>query len=282
MHFLLLTILCSTSIALILKYVDTKKGEAIVLLAGNYLVASIVSLFFILFKEDVFFSIHTLLFGIGLGLLFVASFFAFAKAISYAGTGLATTSSRLSVIIPIVFSIIIYNETPSEYQIIGFVFTIVTFVFFYLSISDGHKSGDGFLKYILLLAVLIGIGINDFSMKIFKSWKPEQEEPFFIFFVFSSALVFSLIYIAFKRKKIIKHTAVWGLILGVPNVFSTIFLLGALALLPAILVYPLINVGIIIFTTLLAFIIWREKLNRWGVLAITSGLLAIIFLSIGG
>ena len=282
MQFLLLTILCSTSIALILKYVDTKKGEAIVLLAGNYLVASIVSLFFILFKEDVFFSIHTLLFGIGLGLLFVASFFAFAKAISYAGTGLATTSSRLSVIIPIVFSIIIYNETPSEYQIMGFVFTIVTFVFFYLSISDGHKSGDGFLKYILLLAVLIGIGINDFSMKIFKSWKPEQEEPFFIFFVFSSALVFSLIYIAFKRKKIIKHTAVWGLILGVPNVFSTIFLLGALALLPAILVYPLINVGIIIFTTLLAFIIWREKLNRWGVLAITSGLLAIIFLSIGG
>ena len=282
MHFLFLTILCSTSIALILKYIDTKRGEAIVLLAGNYLIASIISLLFILFKKDVQFSIQTLFFGLGLGLLFVLSFFAFAKAISYAGTGLATTSSRLSVIIPIVFSIIIYNETPSEYQIMGFVFTIVTFVFFYLSISDGHKSGDGFLKYILLLAVLIGIGTNDFSMKIFKSWKPEQEEPFFIFFVFSSALVFSLIYIAFKRKKIIKHTAVWGLILGVPNVFSTIFLLGALALLPAILVYPLINVGIIIFTTLLAFIIWREKLNRWGALAITSGVLAIIFLSIGG
>jgi drug/metabolite transporter (DMT)-like permease len=240
-----------------------------------------ISLFFILFKEDVHFSIHTLLFGIGLGLLFVVSFFAFAKAISYAGTGLATTSSRLSVIIPIVLSIIIYNETPSEFQIVGFVFTVVTFIFFYFSISDGHKSGDGILKYILLLAVLIGIGINDFSMKIFKNWKPVHEEPFFIFFVFSSALVYSIIYIIIKRIKIIKHTAVWGLVLGVPNVFSTIFLLGALAFLPAILVYPLINVGIIIFTTLLAFVIWKEKLNRWGVLAIASGLLAIIFLSIG-
>lgn len=281
MHFLLLTILCSTSIALILKYVDTKRGEAIVLLAGNYLVASIVSLLFILFKEDVYFSIQTLLFGIGLGLLFVVSFFAFAKAISYAGTGLATTSSRLSVIIPIVFSIIIYNETPSEFHIIGFVLTIITFIFFYFSISDGHKAGDGFLKYILLLAVLIGIGINDFSMKVFKSWKSEQEEPFFIFFVFSSALIYSLFYIVFKKIRILKHTATWGLVLGVPNVFSTIFLLGALALLPAILVYPLINVGIIVFTTLLAFIIWKEELNRWGVLAIAGGLLAIIFLSIG-
>lgn len=281
MHFLFLTIFCSTSIALILKLIDTKKGEAIVLLAGNYLVASIISLMFILFKEDVQFSIYTLLFGLILGLLFVVSFFAFAKAISYAGTGLATTSSRLSVIIPIAFSIIIYNEIPSNFQIVGFVFTVVTFFLFYLSISDGHKSGDGFLKYILLLAVLVGIGINDFSMKVFKSWKPEQEEPFFVFFIFTSAFIYALIFIAIKKIKIIKDTAVWGLILGVPNVFSTIFLLAALASLPAILVYPLINVGIIIFTTLLAFIIWKEKLNLWGVLALTSGILAIIFLSIG-
>jgi drug/metabolite transporter (DMT)-like permease len=280
MHFLLLTILCSTSIALILKYVDTKRGEAIVLLAGNYLIASIVSLFFILFTEDANFSIQTLFFGLGLGMLFVLSFFAFAKAISYAGTGLATTSSRLSVIIPIVFSIIIYNETPSEFQIIGFVFTAITFIFFYFSISDGHKTGDGILKYILLLAVLIGIGINDFSMKVFKSWRPEQEEPFFVFFIFNSAFVYASIYIMIKRIKIIRHTVLWGLTLGVPNVFSTIFLLSALALLPAILVYPLINVGIIIFTTLLAFFIWKEKLNRWGIAAIASGALAIVLLSI--
>jgi len=280
MHFLILTILCSTSIALILKHIDTKKGEPIVLLAGNYLVASIISLMFILFGEDVQFSVHTLLFGSGLGLLFVLSFFAFAKAISYAGTGLATTSSRLSVIIPIVFSIIIFDEAPSEYQILGFVFTAVTFILFYFSISDGHRAGDGFLKYILLFAVLIGIGINDFSMKLFKSWRPEQEEPFFVFFIFTSALVYASIYIALKKIKIDKHTAAWGLTLGVPNVFSTIFLLGALALLPAILVYPIINVGIIIFTTLFAFIIWKEKLNRWGVFALASGILAIIFLSL--
>jgi multidrug transporter EmrE-like cation transporter len=72
------------------------------------------------------------------------------------------------------------------------------------------------------------------------------------------------------------------LVLGVPNVLSTFFLLGALSLLPAILVYPIMNVGIIVFTTLLAFVIWKEKLNRWGVLALTSGLLAILFLSLGG
>jgi len=48
MHFLLLTILCSTSIALILKYSDIKKEEPIILLAGNYLVATVISLIILL------------------------------------------------------------------------------------------------------------------------------------------------------------------------------------------------------------------------------------------
>ena len=282
MHFLILTILCSTSIALILKYSDTRKGEPIILLAGNYLVATSISLIILLFTNDKVFSQETLFFGLGLGLIFVFSFFAFAKAISYAGTGLATTSSRLSVIIPILLSIIIYNEVPNQLHIIGFIFTIITFILFYFSVKGNHKDGDGLLKYLFLIAVLVGIGINDFSMKVFKIWKPEQEEPFLVLFIFSSAFIYSSIYIFMKKVNIIRSTAYWGLVLGVPNVFSTIFLLGALALLPAIIVYPLINVGIIIFTTLLAFLIWKEKLNRWGILALTSGLLAILFLSLGG
>ncbi len=105
------------------------------------------------------------------------------------------------------------------------------------------------LKYLFLIAVFIGIGINDFAIKVYKCWRPEQEEPFFIFFIFSSAFIYSSIYIISKKVKISKNTVLLGLVLGIPNVFSTFFLLGALALLPAILVYPLMNVGIILFTT---------------------------------
>ena len=280
MHFLFITVLCSTSIALILKYSDTKKGDPIVLLAGNYLVASIIAFVILLFTESKSFSIETLLFGSVLGLLFIISFFIYAKAISYAGTGLATTSSRLSVIIPIVLSIIIFNEKPQFNHVIGFVFTLITFIFFYYSVKGNHKDGDGIMKYLVLIGVFIGIGINDFAMKVFKNWRPLAEEQYFVLFIFSSAFIYSSIYILVKRIKIEKHTSDWGLVLGVPNVLSTIFLLGALSLLPAILVYPLMNVGIIVLTTLLAFIIWKEKLNRWGILALGSGILAILFLSL--
>jgi drug/metabolite transporter (DMT)-like permease len=282
MHFLVLTILCSTSIALILKYSDTKKGEPIVLLAGNYLVASLIGLTLLILNDEKIFSIQTLVFGAGLGLLFVLSFFAYAKAISFAGTGLATTSSRLSVIIPILFSIIIFNELPNELHLLGFAFTVITFILFYFSVKGDHKEEEGIFKYFFLIAVFVAIGLNDFAIKVFKNWRPEEEEPYLIFFIFSSAFVYSSIYIITRKIKINRQTALWGLVLGVPNVFSTFFLLGALALLPAILVYPLMDVGIILFTTAVAFLIWKEKLNRWGVLALASGLLAILFLSLGG
>jgi drug/metabolite transporter (DMT)-like permease len=281
MHFLLLTILCSTSIALILKFSDTKRGEPIVLLAGNYLVASVIAIILLFMNESRQFSFQTLIFGSVLGLLFVSSFFVYAKAISFAGTGLATTSSRLSVIIPILLSIIIFNEQPKVIHIVGFVFTLMTFVLFYLSVKGNHKNGEGVLKYLFLIAVFVGIGINDFAVKVFKSWKPEQEEPFFVLFIFFSALIYSLIYILVNKIKVKRNTVYWGMALGVPNVLSTIFLLSALALVPAISVYPLMNVGIIVLTTILAFVIWKEKLNRWGMLALVSGLLAILFLSLG-
>jgi drug/metabolite transporter (DMT)-like permease len=282
MHFLLLTVLCSTSIALILKYSDTKKGEPIVLLAGNYVVATVTALIFLIFNETRIFSFYTLIFGSTLGLLFVLSFFAYAKAISFAGTGLATTSSRLSVIIPILLSIIIFDEQPKVIHVVGFVFTLMTFILFYLSVKGNHKKGEGILKYLFLLAVFVGIGINDFAMKLFKGWRAESEEPYFVLFIFASAFIYSIIYIILKKIKINQHTATWGLVLGIPNVFSTIFLLAALAILPAILVYPFMNVGIIILTTILAFIIWKEKLNRWGIFALVSGSIAILLLSLGG
>ena len=91
---LILTILCSTSIALILKQNDSRGGNTIVLLCGNYFVASIVSLYFLLSTNDNFYSVQTLLFGTVLGIFFVVTFFAYARAVGLAGTSLATVSSR--------------------------------------------------------------------------------------------------------------------------------------------------------------------------------------------
>jgi len=277
---LILTISCSTSIALILKHNDTKKGDALILLMGNYFVAALISLIFVLTNSSNFYSSSTLIFGLILGAFFVLAFFAFAKAVGSAGTALATVSSRLSLIVPITFSILLYGEQPGTFQIAGFLFSLVTIFFFYTSLKRHTLGNLKFIDYFYLLLVLFGIGLNDFAMKIFQQWRGNVEKPFFLFIIFGSAFIYTAAILLLRKKSVDKRTFLYGAILGVPNMFSSFFLIGALDALPAIFVYPVVNIGIIIATALLALMIWREKLNAYGILALGSGIIAIIFLSV--
>ena len=255
---LLLTILCSTSIALILKYSDTKKGNPVLLLCGNYFTASILSLVLFLSESNRSTSTETFLFGVGLGLLFFLGFFAFAKAVSTAGASLSAVSSRLSVIIPISFSIIIFNEIPSLFQFIGIMLALITIFLFYFSIRKFSAGNFRTSDYFFLFALLIGIGINDFCFKIFQNWRPSNENNFFILVIFSSAFIYSSSYLLIKKIKFETRTFSTGIVLGIPNIFSSYFLLAALNQLPAVIVYPSINIGIIVLTTFAAFVIWKE------------------------
>ena len=110
-----------------------------------------------------------------------SSFFAFAKAVGAAGTALATVSSRLSVIVPLLLSVIIYREEPTNYQLAGIILAFVTIILFYFSLRDDSSNKLHILDYFYLLTVLLGIGINDFCMKVFQQWRPGEEKTYFIF-----------------------------------------------------------------------------------------------------
>ncbi len=277
---LLLTILSSTIIALILKYSGTRKGNPVLLLCGNYFAATVIMLILILSENKVVYSTETFLFGVALGLLFFLGFFAFAKAVSTAGASLSAVSSRLSVIIPISMSIIIFGEIPSYFQLSGIILALVTILLFYFSIRQFSGGTFHRMDYFYLFALIIGIGINDFSFKVFQNWRPGEEKNFFILTIFFFAFIYSLSYLLFKKMKFEPHTLTTGIILGIPNVFSSYFLLGALNQLPAIIVYPSINIGIIVLTSLAAFLIWKEKMNVYGWWAMGFGIGAILLLSI--
>ncbi len=277
---LILTIICSTSIALILKFNNVRKGNELVLLMGNYFVASIITLVMIFAERDLNYSTSTLLFGLLLGSTFVYSFFAFAKAVAAAGTPLASLSSRLSVIIPVFFSIIIYSEIPDISDYFGFSLAIVTIILFYFSLKSNKSRKLLPVDFLYLFIVLAGIGINDFGMKIFQQWRPAEEKSFFLFVIFTSAFFYTAIVVFFKRIKITLKDFTRGNMLGVPNIFSSFFLIGALNSLPGIIVYPVVNIGIIVLTTILAMLIWKEKVDIFGTGALIFGILAIILLNI--
>lgn len=277
---LILTIICSTSIALILKYSSVNKGNPILLLASNYFIAASIGLFLFFIEADSQFSFPTLIYGAILGAVFVFSFFSFTKSIDAAGTALSTLSSRISLVIPVVLSIIFFGESPSQTNLVGFVFTIITIYLFYLSLRNDKSRTLKPSDYFYLAGVMIGIGIADFSMKVFQQTRPLEEKQFFITSIFFFAFLYSFGVVLMKRIPLKGKTIISGGILGVPNVFSSVFLIGALQSIAAILVYPIVNVGVIILTAILAYLFWKEKVNRLGLFSLLTGLISIILLTL--
>lgn len=277
---LIMTILCSTAIALILKHNDTKKGNELVLLMGNYFIASIITVIMIIADKEFIYSAPTFVFGLLLGALFVYAFFAFAKAVSAAGTPLASLSSRLSVVIPVFLSVLVYNEVPDLSDVTGFIFALATIILFYFSLKSNKERNLSLMDYLYLFILLLGIGLNDFFMKVFQQSRPAVEKSFFLFTIFTSAFVYTAVVVFIRKIKIRVRDFTLGNVLGVPNVFSSFFLIGALNALPGIVVYPVVNIGIILLTTILAIIIWKEKVDKYGTWALIAGIIAIALLNI--
>lgn len=280
MIYLLLTIICSSSIALILKFNAARKGHPVVMLMGNYFAASLIAAVIIFVKDNVQFSTEALLFGLVLGVMFISSFFVFAKAVEHAGTALATVSSRLSVFIPVFLVIVIFGEVPQTNTYFGFGLTILTILLFYFSLNRKEEVESHKHKYLFLLGVLLFIGVNDFAMKFFQLLRSTNEEAFFVYMIFTTAFFTGTIVILLKKITIYAKDVYTGFILGIPNVFSTIFLLAALNSLPAMIVYPAMNIGVILITTISAYFIWKETLNKFGIAAVILGTAAILLLGL--
>ncbi|MBN2723813.1 MAG: EamA family transporter [Deltaproteobacteria bacterium] len=282
MIFLILTVLSSTSIGLILKHNSSRRGEVFSMLGGNYLMACVISLILILSEFSSFEvpSGATILGGVSLGVLFLLSFFAFSRTVEIAGAASASVFSRLSVIIPIVLSIIFFNETPGMLRLVGFAMALFSIILFYFSMKDKKNRKDPGRIFIFPLVLMFGIGMNDFSLKLFNQFNPSSMEAPFVFLIFSSAASFSFMWMKVTSICIDRKSFFTGLFLGIPNVFSTYFLIKALKVMDGSIVYSVSNISIIVLTTLLANIIWQEKPDKWGFMALFSGTVGIILISI--
>lgn len=277
---LFLTILCSTSIAIILKVNSNFKGNSILLLAGNYFSASVLGLLLFLTDQGSTASIDLIPLGFFLSILFVGSIFAFSKSVSLSGAALSTVSSRLSVFVPTILSIFLYRELPNNYQILGLILTLVTILLFYFSISNSNFRDGSKNKFVYLISVLIGIGIADFFMKVFQENWISTDKPFFLFWIFFFSFIFTFSITMKKKIKLEKRTLLLGLFMGIPNIFSSYFLIEALKTYKAVFVYPFVNMSIIIATAIIVKIFWKEYWSTYSKIALLTGLVSIFLLSL--
>lgn len=285
---LALCILCSSLIFVIFKLFSIYKVETLHAIIVNYLVAC--SCGFLFYQGDMaisdipqrpwFWGTFTL------GVLFIVVFNLMAATAQKVGVSVASVATKMSLVIPVIFGVIFYKEELGPLKVLGIVLALVAVYF--ASFKKKEKSVTVKTAALLLpFFVFLGSGIIDTTIKYMQEiHMGENEFPLFSATVFGAAAVTGILFVLLKStKKPLKfnfRNVIGGILLGVPNYFSVFFLLRALQgdSLNSASIFTIINVAVVMFSTILGILLFKEKisLKNWGgiALAVVSILLVAL------
>jgi len=218
-----------------------------------------------------------------IGFLFITVFFATAKTAQANGIGVASIASKMSLIIPILSGVIIFNEVLNLYKIIGIILALVAV--FFATKKEGMTINKDYFLYPIL--VFIGAGIIDASLNYFQvKLIPSEDTGIFSLSSFLMAFFAGILIITIKTftqpEKILGKSILGGIVLGIPNYFSLYYLIKMLEhpTLNSSAIFTIHNVSIVIFTTLIGVLFMKESLSKKNILGLFLAILAIIIVSL--
>ena len=279
MLFILLAVLCSTGVSLLLKITHTRRLAVEPIFLINYITAAAAAAL-----QGDFSTLPSLSENLGwgfyflavfLGVLFIGAFYVYRKTITELGISLSSTISRLSAGLPLLGTILLFNETPLPRQMIGMALMFAAIPLVSEKSDDPRRKGRTIWGGILFLA----FGINDFTLKVVGELWPRASEGAFLFFVFLTSTAIALGLTMAKGRSLKLNLLIPGIILGVINLGSSFFILKALRHVDAIIVYPLLAMGIITLGLVAGLLFWKEKLTKGHALFIAVAAAAILLIS---
>lgn len=279
MMYLILAVLASTCIAFFMRLGERYIKNNMVMFIANYAVCLLLARIFMgsqkLFTSQAGMG-YAAAIGVISGILYLMGFVLLQYNIGKNGVVLSSLFMKLGVLVPTLMAVVVYHETPSVLQVLGFVLAIGAIV-----IINGKKDhdGKGISKWWLVVLLLVG-GVTDSLANVYDKQGVGALKNHYLFITFTAALVLSVVLKQIKKQSITRMDLLWGIIIGVPNYFSARFLLLSLGQLPAIIVYPAYNVATILAISVVGVVVFREKLEKRKLLGLLLILIALVLLNV--
>lgn len=301
MVFLLIAILCTTSLNVIFKVSESKNSNRYAVTSFNCLSAMIISYIFILgqkiFDTSWFSALSgefsgsissgvklssaaspafAILLAILGGIVTYICLYILQLSTARNGSAMTITFNKVGVMIPAILSVIFFGEVPRAMQIIGVLIAVLSIFMVYFKKEEASVIT---LKMALFGTLFFG-GFLDFISKIYEYYGTAQFQGLFIFYLYLFSTILAFIAMMRKDKIIHRSDVVFGLITGIPMQFISQFLLKALTTVPAFIVFPLYSVGAILLVNIINLIFFKEKLSKRQFAAIGMMIVATIFLNL--
>ncbi|WP_288956267.1 EamA family transporter [uncultured Polaribacter sp.] len=286
MIYLLLSILFSTGLFVIFKYFGIYKIDVLKAIVVNYIVAFMIG-FVSAEKRIPFAEIPNQTWFLGailLGALFVSIFFVMAMTAQKNGVSVASVAGKMSVVIPVLFGLFLYNESVTFFKVIGIIIAVIAVYLASVKEEKRNVKKAGLLFPILLF---FGSGAIDTLLKYIEvNFVPKEEVAIFSGSLFAIAAFFGLIILGVKSIKKQESfgvkNVIAGVVLGVPNYYSIIFLIKALQVdgFESSTLFTINNVGIVIVSTLVGLLLFKEHFSLKNKIGVFLAILGIILVTI--
>ena len=291
MIFLVLSIISSAAIYVIFKYLDRFKINTFNIIIINYITAAILGILLTKTQIDVF-SIYKnawFPFSIIIGILFIIMFVIIAKSSQIVGIAITTISNKMSVIIPIIVSLIIDpNDILTGFKATGIILAVLAV---FLSVYRKRKVEFDPRNIYLPIILFLGMGLVDSFVKYAQQFYVADDIlPVFTVVLFAMAALAGLT-TKFIRKTSFKElynpkTMAWGLALGISNYGSLYFLIKALNYkqdtgftMDGSIVFGINNLGVIALSVIIGLLVFKEKFLKINWVGIILSFIAIYILS---
>lgn len=289
MIWILLSILSATGIYVTFKFIEKTGTPLINPIVINYFFATIAG-FWLVGDVPIKVIVNSdwIYLGIVQGVLLIVLFFIVGLTSRKAGISVTTVSAKMAVVIPMVFAIIMFNETAGFLKILS-IFLALASVFLSVYKKQAIKSKSGIWAIVLPFILFLGMGIEN-SILIYAKEKyiDASISALFSATLFAVALMSGFILIVLKPSTL-KGFAVpkiwfFGLILGLFNYGSIYFMLRTLnsGIFANSVAYGIVNVGIVSITVLIGTAFFKEKLTKLNIAGVLLSVITFIILALVG
>lgn len=275
MGYLILAFCSSAMVSVVMRLSDAKIKNNVAMLAVNYATCCLLAAAtagFDAFPPAEGLGTALLLGGINGG-LYLGSFLLFQFNVKHNGIVLSSIFMKLGLLVTMVISIVLFGEIPGVLQLLGFALAVGAILL--INYKPGQTMAGAKTA---LLALMVGGGFADGMSKIFEELGNGALSSQFLLYTFFVALILCALLAAGKKQKPGKWELLYGMLIGVPNYYSSGFLLQSLQTVPGVVAYPVYSVAGILLVTLAGVLLFREKLEKrqWAALAIILAALVLL------
>ena len=257
----------------------------------NAIYFCIVVLIFLVVNRDVEpISPITFILALVFGVLFILTILLYMKAMEYGPLSYSTLIFSLGLLVPVLYGALFWQERISIPQIFGLLLLLLTLLMGSRPVSriDDPKSRINLRWVIMVILALAGNGVLMTTSKSQQMLMPGREIEEFLILSFGTSAVLSLILFLirhFRHGESVSHLRKWPFLIlvviaSVTTAAGNLIALYLSGRMPAIIQYPSVSGGMVLLSTIMAVLLYKERLTRNKMLGLLTGLAALVMLSL--